>query len=581
MGSFASEIRAGMQIDWDVPITMDDGLQVRADIFRPIKEGKYPAIITYGPYAKYLHFEQIYKTCWDRMIETYPEVGANSTNQFQSWEVVDPEKWVPEDYVVIRVDSRGCGRSPGYVELWSAREAQDFAICIDWAGVQPWSNGKVGINGISYYGMNQWQVAALQPKHLAAMCIWEGANDFYRDLSHHGGILCNFIENWYDMQVKTVQYGLGKNGHRSKITGDWVSGPETLTTEELGANRFDFGGLTFKHEFDDEFWKSRTPDYSKIEVPFLSAGNWGGQGLHTRGNVEGFVRSASKHKWLEMHGIEHWTHFYTDYGRTMQLKFFDYFLKGEKNGWDQQPKVFLNVRHPGEKFTQRAETTWPLANTQWTKMYLDASAATLSQSGVDKAGKVTYRGLSEGVTFLTQPLDQDTEITGQLAAKLFVSSSTVDADMFLIMRIFDPNMKEVTFQGALDPNTPIAQGWLRASHRELDPNLSEPYRPYHPHTKKEQLQPGQVYELDIEILPTSIVVPAGYRIGLTVRGKDYVYPGATGAKLSNMKYPFTGVGPFTHNHPGDRPPEIFDGEVTLHTGPDHQAYILCPVIPKK
>ena len=581
MGSFTSEIRAGMKIDWDVPITMDDGLQVRADIFRPIKEGKYPAIITYGPYAKYLHFEQIYKTCWDRMIETYPEVGANSTNQFQSWEVVDPEKWVPEDYVVIRVDSRGCGRSPGYVELWSAREAQDFALCIDWAGVQPWSNGKVGINGISYYGMNQWQVAALQPKHLAAMCIWEGANDFYRDLSHHGGILCNFIENWYDMQVKTVQYGLGKNGHRSKITGDWVSGPETLTTEELGANRFDFGGLTFKHEFDDEFWKSRTPDYSKIEVPFLSAGNWGGQGLHTRGNVEGFVRSASKHKWLEMHGIEHWTHFYTDYGRTMQLKFFDYFLKGEKNGWDQQPKVFLNVRHPGEKFTQRAETTWPLANTQWTKMYLDASAATLSQSGVDKAGKVTYRGLSEGVTFLTQPLDQDTEITGQLAAKLFVSSSTVDADMFLIMRIFDPNMKEVTFQGALDPNTPIAQGWLRASHRELDPNLSEPYRPYHPHTKKEQLQPGQVYELDIEILPTSIVVPAGYRIGLTVRGKDYVYPGATGAKLSNMKYPFTGVGPFTHNHPGDRPPEIFDGEVTLHTGPDHQAYILCPVIPKK
>lgn len=581
MGSFTSEVRVGMQIDWDVPIKMDDGLEVRADIFRPLKEGKYPVIITYGPYAKYLHFEQIYKTCWDRMIETFPEVGANSTNQFQSWEVVDPEKWVPENYVVIRVDSRGCGRSPGYVELWSAREAQDFAICIDWAGTQSWSNGKVGINGISYYGMNQWQVAALQPKHLAAMCIWEGANDFYRDLSHHGGILCNFIENWYDMQVKTVQYGLGKNGHRSKITGDWVSGPDTLTTEQLGANRFDFGGLTFKHEFDDEFWTSRTPDYSKIEVPFLSAGNWGGQGLHTRGNVEGFVRSASKEKWLEMHGIEHWTHFYTDYGRMMQQKFFDYFLKGEKNGWDQQPKVLLNVRHPGEKFALREDTTWPLASTQWTKMYLDASNSTMGTASVDKAGKVTYRGLSEGVTFLTTPMEQETEITGQLAAKLFVSSSTVDADMFLIMRIFDQNMKEITFQGALDPNTPIAQGWLRASHRELDPKLSVPYRPYHPHLKKEPLQPGEVYELDIEILPTSIVIPAGYRIGLTVRGKDYVYPGATGAKLSNMKYPFTGVGPFTHNHPGDRPPEIFDGEVTLHTGAAHQAYILCPVIPKK
>ena len=579
--SFKTEIRAGMKVDWDVPIRMDDGIEVRADIFRPIADGKYPVIITYGPYAKYLHFEQLYKTCWDRMIETFPEVGDGSTNQFQSWEVVDPEKWVPDGYICIRVDSRGCGRSPGYVELWSAREAQDFAICIDWAGVQPWSNGKVGINGISYYGMNQWQVAALQPKHLAGICIWEGANDFYRDLSHHGGILCNFIENWYDMQVKSVQYGLGKNGYRSKLTGDWVSGPETLTTEELGANRFDFGGLTFEHEFDDEFWKSRTPDYSKIKVPLLSAGNWGGQGLHTRGNVEGFLNAASEDKWLEMHGIEHWTHFYTDYGRNLQKRFFDYFLKGEQNDWRSQPKVYLQVRHPGEKFVPRAETSWPLASTQWTNMYLDASNQTLQTGAPQTASQVSYRGLSEGLTFLTQPSDQDMEITGQLAAKLFVSSSTQDADMFIIMRLFDANMKEVTFQGALDPNTPVAQGWLRASHRALDLEKSKPYRPYHPHLKREMLTPGEIYELDIEILPTCIVIPAGYRIGLTVRGKDYVYPGATGAKLSNMKHPFTGVGPFTHNHPKDRPPEIFDGQVTIHTGGAHQSYLLCPVIPKK
>ncbi len=579
--SFKTEVRAGMKIDWDVPIRMDDGIEVRADIFRPVADGKYPVIITYGPYAKYLHFEQLYKTCWDRMIETFPEVGDGSTNQFQSWEVVDPEKWVPDGYICIRVDSRGCGRSPGYVELWSAREAQDFATCIDWAGVQPWSNGKVGINGISYYGMNQWQVAALQPKHLAGICIWEGANDFYRDLAHHGGILCNFIENWYDMQVKSVQYGLGKNGYRSKLTGDWVSGPETLTTEELGANRFDFGGLAFEHEFDDEFWKSRTPDYSKIKVPLLSAGNWGGQGLHTRGNVEGFLNAASEDKWLEMHGIEHWTHFYTDYGRNLQKRFFDYFLKGEQNDWRSQPKVYLQVRHPGEKFVARAETSWPLASTQWTNMYLDANNQTLQPNAVQTAAQVSYRGLSEGLTFLTQPTDQDMEITGQLAAKLFVSSSTQDADLFLIVRLFDANMKEVTFQGALDPNTPVAQGWLRASHRALDVEKSKPYRPYHPHLKREMLTPGEIYELDVEILPTCIVIPAGYRIGLTVRGKDYVYPGATGAKLSNMKHPFTGVGPFTHNHPKDRPPEIFDGQVTLHTGGAHQSYLLCPVIPKK
>lgn len=579
--TYKTEIRMGMKIDWDVPIKMDDGLEMRADIFRPIQDGKYPVIITYGPYAKYLHFEQIYKTCWDKMIETFPEVGSGTSNEFQSWEVVDPEKWVPDNYVIIRVDSRGCGRSPGHVELWSPRETQDFAICIDWAGVQPWSNGKVGINGISYYGMNQWQVAALQPKHLAGMCIWEGANDFYRELGHHGGILCNFVENWYEMQVTTVQYGLGKNGYRSGITGDWVSGPETLTKEELGANRFDFGGLTFKHEMDDEFWKCRTPDYSKIKVPLLSAGNWGGQGLHTRGNIEGFLNAGSEHKWLEMHGIEHWTHFYTDYGRALQKRFFDHFLKGEKNDWLEQPKVYLNIRHPGEVFKPRAETTWPLASTQWTKMHLNAASVTLESKAGAADTSITYRGLGEGASFLTTPLDQEMELTGPLAAKLFVSSSTVDADLFLIVRMFDPNMKEVTFQGALDPNTPVAQGWLRASHRALDPEKTLPYRPYHPHQKKELLTPNEVYELDIEIWPTSIVIPAGYRIALTVRGKDYVYPGATGAKLSNMRYPFTGVGPFTHNHPKDRPLEIFDGQVTVHTGPKYPSHLLLPVIPKR
>ena len=105
-------------------------------------------------------------------------------------------------------------------------------------------------------------------------------------------------------------------------------------------------------------------------------------------------------------------------------------------------------------------------------------------------------------------------------------------------------MKEVVFQGALDPHTPIGQGWLRASHRKLDKKLTLPFRPYHTHDEKQPLKPGQVYELDIEIVPTSIVVPKGYRVGLSVRGRDYVYPGGSGGKLSNMKNEFTGCGPF-------------------------------------
>jgi predicted acyl esterase len=573
-----SEVRDGMQIDWDVPITMEDGVVLRADVFRPVKRGKYPVIMTYGPYGKWLHFEDGYETAWRRMVENHPDVPNGSTNKYQNWEVVDPEKWVPDGYACVRVDSRGCGRSPGYVELWSAREAKDFAQCIEWGGKQPWSNGKVGLNGISYYAMNQWQVASLNPKHLAAICIWEGAADFYRDVSHHGGILCTFLQNWYDMQVKTVQHGVGTRGYRSRMNGDWVAGPQTLTAEELGANRFDFGGLAHEHALDDEFWLSRMPDWSKVKVPMLSAANWGGQGLHPRGNFEGFVRSASKQKWLEAHGIEHWTHFYTDYGVKIQKKFFEYFLKGKRNGWDKEPRVRLQVRHV-DKFVERHETDWPIPRTRWTKFHLDPAGHALSDQPPQAAGKVAFAALGDGATFLTPPLERDTEITGPIAARLAISSSTKDADLFLVLRVLSPNLKEVVFQGALDPHTPIAQGWLRASHRKLDEKLSEPYRPYHTHDEVQPLKPGEVYPLDIEIWPTSIVAPAGYRIALTVRGRDYVYPGGSGGRLSNMKNEFTGCGPFLHDDPRDRPIAVFGGTTTIHFGNGRDNYVLLPVIP--
>ncbi len=574
-----SETRDGMKIDWHVHIPARDGIELLADVFRPVNPGRYPVIMSYGPYGKGLAFQDGYKTAWDRMAEQHPDVTANSSNQYQNWEVVDPEKWVPEGYVCIRVDSRGAGASPGYMALWSPQEYEDFYDCIEWAGVQPWSNGKVGLNGISYYGMNQWQVAQLRPPHLAAICIWEGASDFYRDLSHHGGILSDFLKNWYDMQVKTVQHGLGPQGPKSRVTGEPVCGMEALPARELEKNRENLAQAAATHALDDAYWKARTPDFSKIQVPLLSAANWGGQGLHPRGNFEGFLRSGSKEKWLEVHGIEHWTHFYTDYGREIQLRFFDYFLKGKKKGWSKQPKVFLQVRHI-DKFVPRAEKAWPLPDTRWTKFYLDNATLNLSSRPMQTLKKASYQGFSDGLTYMLPAQPQEMEITGPIAVKLFASSSTIDTDFFVVLRIFSPDLKEVVFQGALDPHTPIGQGWLRASHRKLDPKLTRHYRPYHPHDEVQPLKPGQIYEFDIEIVPTCIVVPAGYRVALSIRGKDYVYPGPAG-HLSNMKYPMTGCGPFTHTDPKDRPAKIFDGTVTLYSGPSKRAYIQLPIIPAR
>jgi hypothetical protein len=315
-----------------------------------------------------------------------------------------------------------------------------------------------------------------------------------------------------------------------------------------------------------------------VTVPLLSAANWGGQGLHLRGNFEGFVRAASTQKWLEAHGLEHWTEFYTDYGVQLQKRFFAYFLKGEHNGWESQPRVQLLVRGV-DGFVERSEDAWPIPRTQWTKFHLTPDENTLLPMSPTDEGRISFAAAGEGVTFFTQSLATDTEITGPAASKLVVSSSTTDADLFLVLRVFDPDGKEIVFQGAIDPHTPIGQGWLRASHRKLDRALSQPWRPYHSHDEQQPLRPGVPVELDIEIWPTSLVIPAGSRIALTVRGMDYEYPDATGERLSNFKNELRGCGPFLHDDPRDRPAEIFGGETTIHVGPDQPGYLLLPVIP--
>src|SRR5260221_1333433 len=445
---------------------------------------------------------------------------------------------------------------------------------MEWAAAQPGCSGRVGLTGISYYASKQWRGAATQPPHLAAICVWEGWNDAYRDGARHGGIICSFRKNWQDMQVKTVQHGFD-SGKVNPNTGESVCGPERLNDSELIKNRENMWQELLSRELDGPYYRERSADLPKVGVPLLTAANWGGQGLHTRGNFEGFVRSRSEKKWLEAHGGSHWAPFYTDYGVGLQKKFFDYFLKGKQNGWDQQPRVLLNVRHPGEKFAPRHENEWPLARTKWTRFYLDGEGLSLSHKEISSNKNLAYDPLGNGLTF-SMDVKQETEITGPAALKLFVSSATNDADIFAVLRVFDAKGKEVLFQGALDPKTPVEQGWLRASHRKLDPKMSLPYRPWQTHDELQKSKRHEAGEVDIESLTTCIVVPAGYRIALTILGRDYEHDEAA-ATLSNMKNPMKGCGPFTHEDPTDRPPAVFGGKVTLHL--DRQPFLLLPLIP--
>jgi len=575
---FKSEVRDGMRIEWDVTIRMEDGAVLRADVFRPVKEGRYPVIMTHGPYAKGLAFQEGYPGMWKTLSAKYPDAVAGSSNKCQNWETVDPEKWVPEGYVCIRVDSRGAGRSPGYLDIFSPRETRDYYECIEWAGVQPWSNGKVGLLGISYYAVNQWQVAALRPPHLAAICPWEGASDYYRELTHHAGILNNFIAVWYPIQVASVQYGVGERGARNPNTLEPVSGPDTLPKEELAVRRADSVGALVTHPFDDEYYRERSAQLEKITVPLLSAGNWS-HALHTRGNFEGYTRASSDQKWLEVHGLEHFAEFYTDHGVRLQKRFFGHFLKGEDTGWRQQPPVELNVRHVDGSFEVRPEKEWPLARTRWTKLHLDPEGGRLTRQSPVARASMDFDALGEGVTFTTEPFTEEVEITGPAAARLFASSTTTDADFFLTLRVLDPNGKDVTFVGALDPAGVVAAGWLRASHRATDPERGRPYRPWHPHDRAEPLTPGYAIPLDIEIWPTSVVLPVGYRLALTVQGRDFEFPG-DGPWPSIYGVPMKGHGMFVHVDPRDRPADVFGGTTTLVSGPEQESYLLLPFVPR-
>ena len=569
----------GMRIDWDVPVPMSDGAVLRADVFRPDDDGAHPVLMTLGPYGKGLAFQEGFAGMWQRLVTVYPDAVSGTTNRYQVWETVDPEKWVPDGYACVRVDSRGAGRPAGLLDMLSPQEARDYYDAIEWAGTQVWSNGRVGLLGISYYGVNQWQVAALRPPHLAAICPWEGFTDFYRELNRHGGILTCFGQAWQDHQIFTVQHGVGERGRRNPNTGELVAGPPTLTEDELAANRVETIGEAKRRELLDEFSQARTPDLARIEVPVLSAANWAHH-LHTRGDFEGYAGVSSPQKWLEVHGHEHYAEFYTDYGVGLQKRFFGHFLKGEATGWETQPPVRLNVRHVDGSFEARDEREWPLARTQWTRFHLDAASGTLGTTAPTTEVTVDFAALGPGVDFWTGPLTEQLEITGPAAARVRLASSTPDADLFVTLRVQDPDGREVSLVSAIDAHGVLAVGWLRASHRELDEHRSLPHRPWHPHTRKLPLAPGKAVDLDVEIWPTSIVVPPGHRLGVTLSGRDFEMPGdGPWPVLYGIEQRGNGV--FVHDDPDDRPAGVFDGTTTLYTGPDAGASLLLPVIPPR
>ena len=511
----------------DVPIETRDGGTVCANVFRPDDQGQFPVIITLGPYPKDIHFSQWNPAAWRHLPDQ---------NKHMHWETVDPEWWVPQGYAVVRCDTRGTGKSPGRPRLLSRAEAEDFYDCVEWAGTRRWSNGKVAVMGVSYFAMNAWRVAALRPPHLAAIVPWEGAVDLYRDANRHGGIFSSgFMRMW------------GSHTRRYQTDGG-ASDPAPLPPEAL-----------------TELFARNQPDLSAIEVPLLSAGNWGGAGLHLRGNVEGYVGAGSAHKFLQVHVGDHVAPFYSLEGRLVQRRFLEQFLRGVDTGITREPPIRLAIRREHDTYRWRYENEWPIARTRWTVEYLDATGPALSTDRPGESHAVSFeaeRGAGlVSVRFATPPLEREIEVTGPIKLKLWVSSTSDDADLFAVVRNLRPDGSEVTYSGPQpggDSRVAVAYGWLRLSHRKLDPERSTGYRPYHTHDEIQKVHPGEVVPVEIEILPTSAIFEPGHRLVIEV-----------GAKDDPRSF-------FQHDDPRDR---IERGTVTVHTGGTFDSHVLLPIIP--
>jgi len=480
-----------MIIDWDVPIPMADGTVLRADVFRPDGGVRHAVIMTLGPYAKGLAFQEGYAAMWDNLVREHPDAVAGSTNRYLNWETVDPEKWVPDGYAVVRVDSRGAGNSPGYLDIFSPQETRDYYECIEWAGTQAWSAGH-------------------------------------------------------------------------QVTGALIAGQERLSDEELLANRAPTVQELREHPLLDDYYAQRTADLPRIEVPVLSATNWAHH-LHTRGGFEGYLGVSSQQKWLEVHGLQHWVEFYTDYGVALQKRFFGHFLKGEDTGWDSQPPVALRVRRVDGSFADRTAAAWPLPGTRWTELYLDIDQRKLTPRPAAGGQQEWFEATGDGLTFWTDPFDRETELTGPAAASLTVSSTTNEADLFLTLRVQDPAGNDVTFPAAMDPQGGIGFGWLRSSLRKTDPGRSQPYRPWHTFDEHQPLQPGEPVDVDVEIWPFSVIIPKGYRLGVSILGRDFEFPG-DGPWPAAYGVSMRGNGIFVHTDEHDRGGPEFRGTTTLYTG---------------
>ncbi|UKD57627.1 CocE/NonD family hydrolase [Amycolatopsis sp. FU40] len=504
-----------MRIERDIEVPARTGSPILADLFLPDEPGgAVPVLASISPYGKDVHWP-----------DRYPLYDLVPQSEHMVWETPDPEWWTARGYAVLRADTRGTGKTRGRMDLMSPGDSEDFYDVVEWAAGQPWSNGKVASSGISWLAMMGWRVAELQPPHLAAIVAWEGATDFYRDFVYQGGLYAHgFVEFWWNRQI---------------------------TPQRNGEDGDDWREVLPQRPLLDDYHQARIVDLDRVTVPVLSAGNWGALHVHLRGNIEGWARAASRDKWLVVHTGTHIDPYYADWALDLQLRFLDRFLKDQPDRMDGVAPVQLAIRH-GREVEWRDATDFPLPQTQWRELHLGEGV--LGWDPPAHAATVAYPA-----SFDTAPVTEPLELTGPVALRLWLSAEQDDLDVFARVQHIGADGEPIPGVGPQGDPVPMTMGWLKASHRETDPERSLPHRPWHPHAREIPLVPGEPTLLEVEIWPTSITLAPGERLRLELVTGD------------------SDLGFLTHDHPGLRRPAT--GAV-VHLGGDHASSLLVPVIPR-
>ena len=522
-------------VEDDVGIVVRDGTRLSARVFRPADSGTYPVIMALTSYGKDLGPTE-YPAVLDNATLPDFDMGTFEVSPWTTWEGPDPATWVPDGYAVVYLDVRGYFDSEGDASVLSAQDSEDFYDAIEWAGAQEWSNGNVGTMGVSYLAISQWVAAGAQPPSLKAMIPWEGQTDSYREVLYHGGVPeTAFTEFW----LNRVN-GLANTPPLPAWDAFRTIHPNPQVMKALQPETFVQPALA--------------------EVPALVAATWSDQGLHTRGSFEGFKQSSTSQKWLYTHGQPKWSTFYGEEAFEYQKAFFDHFLKGADNGMDARPPVRLEVRETLEQFEVRLEDEWPIARTEYRELYLDGASGTLSDSRPDVSSAVDYDPLS-GAAMFTITFDEDTELTGNMKLRLWVSTTEgTDMDLFVGVSKLDAEGNEVHFYAKTGyTKGPVAMGWLRVSERALDEDRSTPWQPVLSHDNPQPLTPNEIVPVDVEILPSSTLFRAGESLQVVVQGADL------------FEHPA-----LAHAYSGD----VNLGVHTIHTGGDYDSHLLVPQIPR-